>query len=53
MALSPAVVAMTEHPQQNMDDYRPAGVFISYASEDSDIAQAMYQTLQSLGVNDL
>lgn len=49
MASSPAVVAMTEHPQQKMDDYRPAGIFISYASEDSDIAQAMYQTLQSLG----
>jgi hypothetical protein len=29
--------------------YRPAGVFISYASEDHDIAQAVYQSLQTLG----
>jgi hypothetical protein len=30
-------------------DYRPAGVFISYSTEDYDIAQALYQSLQDLG----
>jgi TIR domain len=29
--------------------YPPAGVFISYASEDFDIAEAVYQCMQSLG----
>src|SRR5262245_34743575 len=31
------------------DAYRPAGVFISYAWEDHDLAQAVYQSLQALG----
>jgi hypothetical protein len=33
----------------NVDACRPATAFISYASEDSDIAQAVYQSLQALG----
>jgi TIR domain len=32
-----------------IDLYGPAGVFISYASEDHDIAKAIYQSLQALG----
>src|SRR5258708_2838134 len=48
MAPAAAVLA-TESPVPDNDAYRPAGVFISYAMEDHDIAQAIYQSLQSLG----
>jgi hypothetical protein len=50
--MSPAasVVAIPENSVRDLDEaYRPAGVFISYASEDHDIAQAIYQSLQALG----
>ena len=50
MALDADVIpAVAETLAVEMDAHRPAGVFISYASEDHDIAQALHQTLQSLG----
>ena len=50
MSLDADVVpAVAETLAVEMDAHRPAGVFISYASEDHDIAQALHQTLQSLG----
>src|SRR5436190_15561343 len=44
-----SVTAISETPAPDMQPYRPAGVFISYASEDHDIAQDVYQSLQTLG----
>ena len=35
--------------ERGAGEFRPAGVFISYASEDHDIAQTIYQSLQALG----
>ena len=52
MALAPAsgATAVSDSPATlDVQAYRPAGVFISYASEDHDIAQAVYQSLQALG----
>jgi hypothetical protein len=48
MPLGAPVIAGPATPAE-IDTYRPAAVFISYASEDSDIAQAVYPSLQSLG----
>jgi hypothetical protein len=47
----PAAAVMTaiDNTVTDIDANRPAGVFISYASEDHDIAQAVYQSLQALG----
>jgi hypothetical protein len=44
-----AVMTTIDNPATEIDANRPAGVFISYASEDHDIAQAVYQSLQALG----
>src|SRR3984893_16111855 len=49
MALASVAMAKPEIPAPDADTFRPAGVFISYASEDHDIAQAVYQSLQALG----
>jgi TIR domain len=49
MALAAAAVAVSDNPVLDTEAYRHAGVFISYASEDHDIAQAVYQSLQALG----
>lgn len=51
MAVSnaPATMTLSQESSPELDAYRPAGVFISYASEDHDIAQATYQSLQALG----
>ena len=48
MALAPAAMAAAARSVNDLGPYRPAGVFISYASEDHDVAQAVYQSLQSL-----
>jgi hypothetical protein len=40
---------VADSPTAEIDSYRPAGVFISYASEDHDIAKAIYQSIQTLG----
>ena len=49
MALAPVAITASQTPSTDLESYRPAGVFISYASEDHDIAQAVYQGLQALG----
>jgi hypothetical protein len=49
LALTAAVITPTESPAPESGSYRPTGVFISYASEDHDIAEAIYQSLQALG----
>jgi TIR domain-containing protein len=49
MPAAAAVMTAMENPVSEIDANRPAGVFISYASEDHDIAQAVYQSLQALG----
>jgi hypothetical protein len=49
MALASVAMATPEVPAPDPEAFRPAGVFISYASEDHDIAQAIYQSLQALG----
>jgi hypothetical protein len=49
MAVAPVVIEAPQSPALEIDPYRPAGVFISYASEDHDIAKAFYQSLQALG----
>jgi hypothetical protein len=49
MALTAVAAIPPESPSRDPEPYRPAGVFISYASEDHDIAQAIYQSLQALG----
>jgi hypothetical protein len=49
MALASVAAAIPDSPAPDAQRYRPAGVFISYASEDHDIAQAVYQSLQALG----
>ena len=49
MALTAALMTPTESPAPESGSYRPTGVFISYASEDHDIAEAIYQSLQALG----
>jgi TIR domain len=46
---APVLVAEPPSPAPEAEPYRPAGVFISYASEDHDIAKAFYQSLQALG----
>jgi len=51
MALAPAAMVIDGVPVPDPEAFRPAGVFISYASEDHDIAQAVYQGLQTLGEN--
>ena len=38
----PTLAALSENVPVHVEAYRPAGVFISYASEDHDIAQAVY-----------
>ena len=48
MALAPAAMAAAARSANDLGPYRPAGVFISYASEDHDVAQAVYQSLQAL-----
>jgi hypothetical protein len=49
MAVTAVAAIPLESPSRDPEPYRPAGVFISYASEDHDIAQAIYQSLQALG----
>lgn len=49
MALAPVATTAPETPAPDFAPYRPVGVFISYATEDHDIAQAVYQSLQTLG----
>jgi TIR domain len=49
MVSAASVTAISESTAPGTQPYRPAGVFISYASEDHDIAQAVYQSLQALG----
>jgi hypothetical protein len=49
MVLAASVMTTAENAVPGNEAYRPAGVFISYASEDHDIAQAVYQSLQALG----
>jgi hypothetical protein len=49
MALTAVAAIPPESPSHDLEPYRHAGVFISYASEDHDIAQAVYQSLQALG----
>ena len=49
MALAPVAISAPETPLPDLEPYRPAGVFISYASEDHEIAQAVYQSLQAVG----
>jgi hypothetical protein len=49
MASARAIITKPEGPAPDVGAYRPAGVFISYASEDHDIAEAIYQSLQALG----
>jgi hypothetical protein len=51
MASAPVAMIASESPAPDIQPYRPAGVFISYASEDHDIAQAVYQSLQAPGRN--
>ncbi|UFZ04920.1 toll/interleukin-1 receptor domain-containing protein [Bradyrhizobium ontarionense] len=48
MALAPVAMAAAARSANDLGPYRPAGVFISYASEDHDVAQAVYQTMQAL-----
>src|SRR5215467_5940216 len=40
---------VSELPASDIQVSQPVGVFISYASEDHDIAQAIFQSLQTLG----
>lgn len=49
MALAPAAMTVSEDIPHDIEQYRPAGVFISYASEDHDVANAVYQSVQALG----
>jgi hypothetical protein len=49
MVSAASVTAISESPAPGTQSYQPAGVFISYASEDHDIAQAVYQSRQALG----
>jgi hypothetical protein len=49
MALTAVAAIPPESPSHDPEPYRHAGVFISYASKDHDIAQAVYQSLQALG----
>jgi hypothetical protein len=49
MALASIAITAPQISPTDLEPYQPAGVFISYASEDHDIAQAVYQSLQVLG----
>jgi TIR domain len=49
MDLTTIVVSEPQSPAAVTEPCRPAGVFISYASEDHDVAKAFYQSLQVLG----
>src|ERR1700680_1207327 len=49
MAPAAAVMTATENPVLDIELYRPAGVFVTHAWEDHDIAQAVYQGLLTLG----
>ena len=49
VSLAPVARTASQSPAPEIETYRPAGVFISYASEDHDIAKAFYQSLQALG----
>jgi hypothetical protein len=49
MPPAPAAMMPSEDTAPGLEQYRPAGVFISYASEDHDIARAFYQSIQALG----
>jgi hypothetical protein len=48
MALAPGATTTPEDSSPDLGPYRSAGVFISYASEDHDIAQAVFQALQAV-----
>ena len=49
MASASVATIIPQTPDPDVKVYPPVGVFISYASEDHDIAQAVYQSLQTLG----
>lgn len=49
MAVDPVATIAPQTQTTETEPYRPAGIFISYASEDHDIAKAFYQSLQALG----
>ena len=49
MVSAPAAMKISQDTERDIEPYRPASVFISYASEDHDIAQAIYKSLQDLG----
>lgn len=49
MALAPAAMTVSKDIAHDLEEHRPAGVFMSYASEDHDVANAVYQSIQALG----